>query len=170
MNAPLWVAVPVIVLATLAARADVRTRKIPNRITFPAMLLGLAVHTAINGTQGLTASLIGIAVALALIPGWLMRWMGAGDVKLMAAAGAWLAWPQAAIALLASLVAGGVVPVIVAARRRVLWTAVQGAAMTGVWALAKTGAPVPAPVSTGIRFPFALAVLAGCTTALWLKA
>src|SRR5262245_29369586 len=168
MNAPLWVAVPVIVLATLAARADVRTRKIPNRITFPAMLLGLAVHTAINGTQGLTASLIGLSVALALIPGWLMRWMGAGDVKLMAAAGAWLAWPQAAIALLASLVAGGVISLIVAARRRKLWMAVRGAAVTGFWALARTAAPAPA--TTGIRFPFALAVWAGCAMALWVKA
>ena len=170
MNAPLWVAVPVIVLVTLAARADVRTRKIPNRITFPAMLLALATHAAIGGQQGLMASLAGLAVALALIPGWLMRWMGAGDVKLMAAAGAWLAWPQAAIALLASLVAGGVISAIVAARRRVLWTAVQGAVMTGVWTLARNGAPGPPPVTTGIRFPFALAVLAGCTTALWVKA
>src|SRR5262249_3993356 len=116
MNAPLWVAVPAIVLVTLAAQADVRTRKIPNRLTFPAMLLALAVHTASGGVQGLIASLLGIAVALALIPGWLMRWMGAGDVKLMAAVGAWLAWPQAGIALLASLVAGGVIAVVVAAR------------------------------------------------------
>ena len=170
MNAPLWVAVPVIALVTLAARADVRTRKIPNQITFPAMLLGLATHYALGGPQDLVASLAGIAVALALIPGWLMRWMGAGDVKLMAAAGAWLAWPQAAIALLASLVAGGVISVVVAARRRMLWTAMKGAAVTGFWTLARAASPGPPPVTTGIRFPFALAVLAGCTTALWIRA
>jgi prepilin peptidase CpaA len=168
MNVPLWVAVPVITLVTLAARADVRTRKIPNTITFPAMLLGLATHYALGGPKDLMSSLAGLALALALIPGWLMRWMGAGDVKLMAAAGAWLAWPQAAIALLASLVAGGVISVIVAARRRKLWTAVRGAAFTGFWALARTAAP--APVTTGIRFPFALAVWAGCAMALWVKA
>jgi prepilin peptidase CpaA len=169
MNVPLWVAVPVIVLVTLAARADVRTRKIPNRLTFPAILLALATHAALGGTQGVMASLAGLAVALALIPGWLMRWMGAGDVKLMAAAGAWLAWPQAVIALLASLVAGGVISVIVAARRRVLWTAIQGAVLTGATSLARTGAPGPPPVTTGVRFPFALAVLAGCATALWIR-
>jgi prepilin peptidase CpaA len=168
MNVPLWVAVPVILLVTLAARADVRTRKIPNKITFPAMLLGLAVHAALGGPRELLASLAGLAVALALIPGWLMRWMGAGDVKLMAAAGAWLAWPQAAIALLASLVAGGLISVFVALRRRVFWQAVQGAATTGLWAFARNAMPAPA-VTTGIRFPFALAVFAGCTTALWLK-
>jgi len=170
MNVPLWVAVPVILLVILAAQADVRTRKIPNRITFPAMLLALATHAALGGQQGLMASLAGLAVALALIPGWLMRWMGAGDVKLMAAAGAWLGWPQAAIALLATLVAGGVISVIVAARRRVLWTAVQGAALTGISTLARAVSPGPPPITTGIRFPFALAVLAGCTLALWVKA
>ena len=170
MNAPLWMAVPAIVLVTLAAQADVRTRKIPNRLTFPAMLLALAVHTAIGGVQGLIASLLGIAVALALIPGWLMRWMGAGDVKLMAVVGAWLAWPQAGIALLASLVAGGVIAVVVAARHRVLWTAIQGAVMTGVLSLARFVAVSPALVTTGIRFPFAVAVMAGSTLALWLRA
>ncbi|MEK7331148.1 MAG: A24 family peptidase, partial [Candidatus Eisenbacteria bacterium] len=85
MNAPLWVAVPVIVLVAAAARADVRTRTIPNLITFPALLLGIATHTALAGTDGLGASLAGMALAGGLlIPGWLFRWMGAGDVKLMA--------------------------------------------------------------------------------------
>lgn len=169
MNVPLWVAVPVIVLVALAAQADVRTRKIPNAITFPAILLALVTHTALGGREGLTASLAGLAVALALVPGWLMRWMGAGDVKLMAAAGAWLAWPHAVIALLASLVAGGAISVIVAIRRRVLWTALQGAALTGAWAIASTTSTPPPPVTTGVRFPFALAVLAGCTLALWVR-
>ena len=169
MNVPLWVAVPVILLLILAAQADVRTRKIPNQITFPALLLGLAAHAALGGPKELVASLAGVAVALVLIPGWLMRWMGAGDVKLMAAAGAWLAWPQAGIALLASLIAGGVISVIVAARHRVLWTTVQGAATTGMWTFARGSSPGAKPVTTGIRFPFALAVLAGCTTALWLR-
>ena len=170
MNAPLWVAVPALLLVTLAAQADVRTRKIPNALTFPAILLALAFHAAFEGRGGLTASLAGLAVALTLIPGWLMRWMGAGDVKLMAAVGAWLAWPHAVIALLASLVAGGVIAVIVAARHRVLWNAVQGAAINGAWVLARGQSAAPPPVTTGIRFPFALAAMAGCTLALWLRA
>ncbi len=168
MNVPLWVAAPVIVLVTVAARADVRTRTIPNRLTFPALLLGLAVHGALGGTEGLKSSLYGMAVAGGvLFPGWLFRWMGAGDVKLMAAVGAWLAWPQGLIGVLASLVMGGVISLIVALRRGMLRQALAGAAMIGAAALARSS--VVPPVTTGVRFPFALAVLAGSTFALWFR-
>jgi prepilin peptidase CpaA len=168
MNAPLWVAGPVIVLVAAAAQADVRTRKIPNALTFPALLLGLAMHTSLSGFQGLQSSLAGLAFATAvLLPGWLFRWMGAGDVKLMAAVGAWLAWPQTVIAVLASLVMGGAISLIVAMRRGVLRQAITGAGFIAQAALARTGSAPP--LTTGVRFPFALAVFAGATIALWIR-
>jgi prepilin peptidase CpaA len=168
MNAPLWVIAPVIVLVTVAARADVRTRTIPNHLTFPALLLGIATHTALAGPEGFRSSLAGLAIAGGvLIPGWLFRWMGAGDVKLMAAVGAWLGWPQALIAVLASLVMGGAISLIVALRRGMLRQALTGAMLIGASTIARTGgAPT---VTTGVRFPFALAVMAGSTIGLWLR-
>ena len=168
MNVPLWVAAPVIVLVAVATRADVRTRTIPNRLTFPALLLGLALHAALGGADGFKSALVGMAVAGGiLLPGWLFRWMGAGDVKLMAAVGAWMAWPQALIAVLASLVMGGVIALIVALRRGLLRTALANATVMAQAAMARVNVP---PVSTGVRFPFALAVLAGSTLALWVRA
>jgi prepilin peptidase CpaA len=171
MNAPLWVALPVILLVTLAARADVRTRTIPNALTLPALLLGLSMHAAFNGFDGVKSSLAGASLAFAvLFPGWAFRWMGAGDVKLMAAVGAWLAWPQTAIALLASLVAGGAIALVLAARKGALRQALAGAAWLGAWTIARAGsAGVAPPVTTGIRFPFSLAAFAGATFALWLR-
>jgi prepilin peptidase CpaA len=168
VNVPLWAAVAAILLAMLAARADVRTRKIPNHLTFPAMLLALGTHLALGGVQGFVSSLAGLALAGGvLVPGWLWRWMGAGDVKLMAAAGAWLALPQAVIAVLASLVAGGAIALVLAAKKRVLLTTLRGAALAGAWSLAR--APGGALPGSGVRFPFALAVLAGCIAALWIR-
>ena len=48
MNVPLWAALPALVLAIAAAQADVRTRTIPNALTFPALLLGLAIAWGIS--------------------------------------------------------------------------------------------------------------------------
>lgn len=171
MNAPLWVAMPVVALVVLAARADVRTRKIPNAITGPALILGLATHFAIGGLPELQSSVTGMLIAAAiLMPGWLLRWMGAGDVKLMAAVGAWVAWPHAAIAVLASLAAGGVLALGYAIRHRVLWPTLLGAASLGAWTMSRgMRATTPPPVTTGLRFPFALAVLAGSIFALWVR-
>jgi prepilin peptidase CpaA len=171
MNAPLWVAVPLAALVVLAARADVRTRKIPNVVTGPALLLGLATHFAINGWTGFQSSFTGMLIAGAiLLPGWLMKWMGAGDVKLMAAVGAWLAWPAAGIGVLASLAAGGVIALIYAIRHRVLLPAVFGVITLGAWSLSRhTRGMAPPPVTTGVRFPFALAVLVGAIFALWVR-
>jgi len=171
MNAPLWVVVPVIVLVAAAARADVRTRKIPNLLTFPALLLGLAAHAAFGGGAGLQNSLVGMVLAGALLfPGYAMRWMGAGDVKLMAAVGAWLGYPHAVLAVLAALVAGGLMAAAVAARRRMLGQALAGAAALGVWTLARaTRTAGAAPATTGVRFPFAISVAAGSLFALMVR-
>src|SRR5437867_7514856 len=125
MNVPLWVAAPVLVVTGLAVRADVRTRRIPNLLTGPAVLLGLIAHLTFSGTAGLSSAALGMAAAGGLLlPGWLMGWMGAGDVKLMAAVGAWLGFPLGVFAALATLMAGGGLGLLVGARRGALVDAV----------------------------------------------
>jgi len=168
MTQPLWIIAPVMTLVTLAARADVTSRRIPNHLTFPALAIALVSHAAFGGRDGFMDALTGMAIAGGvLLPGWLLGWMGAGDVKLVAAVGAWLGMPGAVFAVLGSLIAGGVVSVVLAVRQGVFVRTLQGAALLGMWGMARAGrGAVPAPVTTGIRFPFAVAVLAGSTFAL----
>ncbi|QDU31030.1 Type IV leader peptidase family protein [Anatilimnocola aggregata] len=76
---------------TAAAVTDYRTRKIPNWLTVPAAILGLAYHSFAPGGFGPLTALAGFAVGfvLLLLP-WILGGGGMGDVKLLAALGAWL--------------------------------------------------------------------------------
>jgi prepilin peptidase CpaA len=171
MNAPLWVAIPVVLLTVIATREDIRTRKVPNLITGPALLLGIGAHLAFGGTAGALSALAGALLAgLVLFPGWLVRWMGAGDVKLMAAVGAWLGFPSSLFAVLAALVAGGVIAVVVAVRRGILGRSLLGAARLIPGLAARVGQPGPPREESGLYFPFALAILVGSLFALWRPA
>ncbi len=79
------------IYTAVAAVFDLRLHRIPNYITVPAALLGLAYHGLMPGGFGLLSSLAGFAIGfgLLLLP-WLLGGGGMGDVKLLAALGAWL--------------------------------------------------------------------------------
>jgi prepilin peptidase CpaA len=98
-------------ILTVALVTDLQTRKIYNWLTFPAMLVGLVLSVAFGGLAGLQASLIGFfAGSLVFALGFFMGGaMGAGDVKLMAAIGLWLGWPNVVASVLYVTVCGGVV-------------------------------------------------------------
>src|SRR5688572_10689038 len=75
----------------VAAWIDGKELRVPNWITFPMVLSGIAFNVWMSGWSGLGAALLGTVVGLAtLLPLYSVGGMGAGDVKLMAGMGAWL--------------------------------------------------------------------------------
>jgi len=77
-------------MATCAV-VDYRTRKIPNWLTVSAALAGIGYSALAPDGIGLAWSLAGLATgfSLLLLP-WLLGGGGMGDVKMLAALGAWL--------------------------------------------------------------------------------
>lgn len=97
------------VLVSVAGAIDMRTRRIPNILTFPAMLVFVTLHWIMGGTQGLIFSLAGLFAGFSvLMAAYVMKFMGAGDVKLMAAVGACLGVPALLTIFLLTSIAGGV--------------------------------------------------------------
>ena len=110
-----------------ATVVDIRTRRIPNELT--AAMAGIGVGLSAAGISGISvwASMLGFALGLALMmPGHVLGATGAGDVKLMAAVGAIVGPAQVVTAFLFTAVAGGVLAVVVAARRRRLSATLAG--------------------------------------------
>jgi prepilin peptidase CpaA len=96
------VPIAVVLLGSMiAVITDVWKYKVYNLLTVPLLLSGLFYYTATAGWSGLRASAAGMAVGfIAFIVPYLFGIMGAGDVKLMAALGAWLGVPATSAVIL----------------------------------------------------------------------
>lgn len=74
-----------------AAALDLTTRRIPNRLTVPAAALAFGINCFAGGAGGALHSAEGLAAGLAIfVPMFLAGGSGGGDVKAMAAVGAFL--------------------------------------------------------------------------------
>lgn len=109
MPAPELVPLLVVGLATtVAAATDVWRFKVYNLLTLPLLALGLASSAALGGWAGLGSSLLGAGFGFAILVAFFaLGGVGAGDVKLLAAVGAWLGPYWTVHVFIASALAAG---------------------------------------------------------------
>ena len=148
-----WQVKLVSVVLIWAAWIDGKQLKVPNAITFPMILSGLLYNTFANGLSGLGFGLAGMATGLALLLVlYAIGGMGAGDVKLLAGVGAWLGWEVTLYAYLASAVVGGVMALIMVARRK-SWEKFMGNISMLLHELQTVKNPVEISKNAAIRKP-----------------
>lgn len=101
-----------VLVALAGAVNDVRTARIPNKLTYSALLSALILRTALLGVSGLKSGGIGLVISGGLfLLLFAIGAMGGGDLKLMAAVGAWVGSTQVATLILAAAMAGGILAV-----------------------------------------------------------
>jgi prepilin peptidase CpaA len=170
---PIISVVLAILVATLASVFDLRTRRIPNALTFGAAVVAALFHAISGGPAGLLTAVAGWGLGVALFfPFFALRGLGGGDVKLLGALGAWLG-PAAVLSVgLYSMLAGGVLGVVVAVRTRYLRQALRNLKFLGTFWLTFGVQPVESvslDQKDTPRLAYALPVLAGLLVTIWLR-
>jgi prepilin peptidase CpaA len=161
-----------IAVAIVACTFDLQSRRIPNVLTFGAALAAVLIFLFTGGVWAAGWSIAGWTVAAALwLPLYARRGMGAGDVKLIAALGAWLGPGDAVRLSLFAAIAGAAFAVAVAIARRCLtrtWSNVRlllahwrvnGLTPLSGLTLATSDSP---------RLAYAVPILVGTMAAIWL--
>lgn len=159
--------------AVIACALDLRFRRIPNWLTVGAALIGIAYHGSFGGWEGLQTAAAGWAVGLAIffVP-FALGGLGAGDVKLVAALGAWLGPAEVVWLGLYTGVIGGVLALIVACSRGYLRQALRN-----IWVLLmfwRTSGLRPLPELTiqggrGPKLAYGVSILMGTVVTIWLR-
>lgn len=149
---------------TVSAVVDLQTRRVPNVLSGGIAALGLALAATHLSGLSVPAALGGLAIGLVLmLPAHFIGATGAGDVKLFAALGTLLGPARIGAAFVYTALAGGVIALIIARRRRLLRTTIERTAT-----LVKTAAAnvVEIECASDNRFAYAPAIAVGALVAI----
>src|SRR5688572_29530937 len=161
----------VLIVAMVACITDLRSRRIPNVLTFGAAAAGIVFHAVVPGGESVTSAVLGwlVGVAVFFIP-FALGGMGGGDVKLLGALGAWLGVSEIVWLALYTGVAGGVMAIIVSLATGYLRKALSNMMLLLThWRVAGLRAlpEITLEGSKGPRLAYAIPIFAGTVVAIW---
>ena len=157
----------------MACGWDLRTRRIPQVLTLGGAVAGVGFPPRDRRVERRRCQRTGWAVGIAIffLP-FALGGLGAGDVKLLGAIGAWLGPMNALWVGLYAGAAGGVLAIFVALTKGYLFQAVGNVGvMLAYWRLNGVR-PLPEITlehSRGPRLAYAVPILAGTMVTLWLR-
>ena len=166
----IWLLDGAVVVALLGAWFDVTSRRIPNRLTYPAMLAALVVRLAFLGWRGLLEGFLGLVLCGGIFfLLFVIHAMGGGDVKLMAAVGAWVGYHNAGKALIVCALAGGLIAlgyVIVLKRYRTTFSNITSLIRFHATSGVRVNPELNLSSARAVRMPYGVAIAAGAVGTL----
>jgi prepilin peptidase CpaA len=150
-----------VALALTAGWTDWRSRRIPNWLTVPGLLVGVSVNVMVAGLPGLKASLLGAGLGLlVLLPFVFLRSLGAGDWKLAGALGAFVGWEAMSDLLMGSVFVAGIMALgLVIYKRRFKETISNiGRMLASMLTFHKPGAEVSLDNPQSLKVPYGVAL------------
>ncbi len=181
MNAlPNFIAVvglaPLAILLFRASLEDIKSRRIPNKLVFSGVLVGLALNVLLPeglgfnsmapGGLGMLKSFQGLGLGLLmLMPMYFLQVMGAGDVKLMAMVGSFVGPSDLVGVFCSTLIIGGLIACVVAFRSKSFKKLIQNLKFILIGSMVKiSNGKLPLkdelPISVG-HLPYAVSISMG---------
>jgi prepilin peptidase CpaA len=162
----------VLLVAVVASIIDVRERRIPNWLTFGAALAGFGFQVWMHGPSGLLTAGGGwlTGVALFFLP-FALGGLGAGDVKLVGALGAWLGWQDTVWLALYTGVAGGILAIVASLATGYLRQAFRNISLLLMHWKVMGLRPLPEMTihhGAGPKLAYGVAILVGTMVTVWM--
>jgi prepilin peptidase CpaA len=154
----LWILAAIVALT--AGITDLRYRKIPNWLTYPAIPIAILLHWIIAGGHAAVLSLAGAAIGLGvLLPFVLLGGLGGGDWKLMGVLGAFFEPRRLLPVLILTLMINGIMALeLILWKKRVGQTARNlGRITTAMFKLQSPGADLSIDNPKTEKVPFGIA-------------
>ena len=159
-----WIIILLLIILLPAVVFDYRYHKIPNVISLSGWIIGPVLYVVSDSLPGVSSSLYGFLLIFALtLPLYVLQWMGAGDVKLMASVGAIVGIEHALAVFFGIVLTGGAMGVVMLLHRKLFKDSFQryGAMLGFSLILKKPTYMVPNELERNVVMPYAIPIAVG---------